>query len=89
MVEILSGISGWLGAALAVLVALVGTWIAGRRSGSKVASDAAAARQAERDRAQAESIQRNVEERRNAEIDAARLPDGGAADRLRDHWARD
>lgn len=89
MIEIFAGMNSWLVGIIAAVVAIIGTWAAGRRAGAKGEADAAALRHAERDQQQAAAIRQAVQERRDVDNTVARLPDGGAADRLRDQWSRD
>ena len=65
---------GYLAAGMAVLIAVWRIYAAGK-SAARVEG--------------MESQLENVETRNEIDRDTGRLPDGGAADRLRDQWSRD
>ena len=89
MLDLLSGnglIAGLIAIVLGLLAAL---GVSIRSNGKKSAQADELRRQAERDAEQAERIRRSLEGRIKADEAVSKLPDGGAAQRLRSEWRRD
>lgn len=82
-------IKGWALAALTVLAVIGGAFLHGRSKGQQQAERQAAADNLEEDNAALRESLDAAKERNNAELEVSRLPDGGAADRLRNDWSRD
>nr|MBF0682506.1 hypothetical protein [Pseudomonas sp.] len=87
--ELLSGLNGWLVAALGGIVAIAVAYLGGKSRGASREKVEAELRQRKRDAEQAEIIRRSLEERIKADEAVSKLPDGGAAQRLRDEFSRD
>jgi len=89
MLDFLSG-NGLIAGLIAIVLGLLGALgVSIRSNGKKSAQADELKRQAERDAEQAERIRRSLEERIKADETVSRLPDGAAAQRLRNDWSRD
>lgn len=87
--RLLGLVAGWKGYAAAfaagAILAGASAWtVQGWRYGSQIAVDGLARSQTETN-----AVQRAAQGKNDAAETVSRLPDGGAADRLRDAWARD
>ncbi|QII84163.1 hypothetical protein G3T20_05275 [Bordetella hinzii] len=82
-------VKAWVGVALAVGAAIGGAFLLGRTKGAAAQAQKDAANDAQANAAAYQHAADAVQERNNVEADINRQPDGSAADRLRDRWARD
>ena len=89
MLDLLSGNGLIAGLAAIVLGLLAALGVSIRSNGKKSAQAAELKRQRDRDAEQAERIRRSLEGRIKADEAVSKLPDGGAAQRLRDQYSRD
>lgn len=89
MLELLSG-NGLIAGLVAIVLGLLGALgLTIRSNGKKSAQAEELRRQAERDAEQAAAIRRSLEGRIKADEAVSKLPDGSAAERLRDEFSRD
>ena len=88
MLDLLSG-NGLIAGLIAIVLGLLGALgVSIRSNGKKSAQADELRRQAERDAEQADRIRRSLEGRIKADEAVSKLPDGGAAERLREQFSR-
>lgn len=79
----------WALAILAVLAAIGGAFLHGRTKGKQLAEQQAASDKLKANNAALRESLDAAKGRNDAESQVDGLPDGGAADRLRNDWSRD
>lgn len=82
-------VKGWALALMAVLAVIGGAFLHGRSKGRQQAEQQATTDKLKSDNAALQESLDAAKGRNDAEMEVGRLPDGGAADRLRDAWSRD